>query len=90
LFVASCAIISALVTSTTVFLPNYLSGDIKTNSIQPVSACWHFLKRFGIFYKWFGIFCSLGHGNPASVLCLELCEQILQALQISRISTCRF
>ena len=34
----------------TVFLPNYTSGHIKTNSIQPVSAClalfeviWHFL-----------------------------------------------
>jgi len=37
--------------STTVFLPNYSSGNIKTNSIQPVSAClaffeaiWHFLQ----------------------------------------------
>jgi len=24
---------------------------------------WHFLKQFSIFYKWFGIFCSLGSGN---------------------------
>jgi len=39
LFVASYAIISALFMSTTVFLPNYLPGNIKTNSIQPVSAC---------------------------------------------------
>jgi len=30
---------------------------------------WHFLKRFGIFYKWFGIFCSLGPGNPDKQWC---------------------
>jgi len=49
LFVALYAIISAFFTSTIVFLPNYSSGNIKTNSIQPISAClaiveatWHF------------------------------------------------
>ena len=54
----SYAIMSTLFTSTTVLLANYSSGNIKTNSIQPVSAClaffemiWHFL------HKWFGIFC---------------------------------
>jgi len=47
-FVASYAIISNLFTSTTVFLLNYSSGIIKTNSIQLV---WHFLKRFGIFVQ---------------------------------------
>jgi len=49
--------ISALFTSTTVFLPNYSSGNIKTNSIQPVSAClaffeamWHFFASgFAVF-----------------------------------------
>ena len=61
----SYAITSTLFTSTTVFLANYSSGNIKTNSIQPVSAClacfemiWHF------FHKWFRIFCSLEPGNP--------------------------
>jgi len=44
-------------------LPNYSSGNVKANSIRPVSACLNFLKRFGIFYKWFGISCSLGPGN---------------------------
>jgi len=39
LFVAFYAVITALFTSTAVFLQNYLSGIIKTNSIQPVSAC---------------------------------------------------
>jgi len=50
-YVALYAIISALFTSTTVFLPNYSSGNIKTNSIPPVSTClafieaiWHFLQ----------------------------------------------
>jgi len=40
-----------LFTSITVFLPNYSSGNIKTKSIQPASACltsyeamWHFLQ----------------------------------------------
>jgi len=47
-----------LFSRTTVFLPSYSSGNIKTNSIQPVSACLAF------FYKWFGIFCSFGLGNP--------------------------
>jgi len=63
-FVALYAIISALVTSTTVFLPKCLSGDIKINSIQPVSAClaffeaiWHFLTSCLAFF-------SLGPGNP--------------------------
>jgi len=46
-----------------VFLPHYSSGNIKTNGIQPVSACLLFLKRFGIFCQWFGIFYSLGPGN---------------------------
>jgi len=49
LLVALNAIVNAFFTSTIVFLPNYLSGNIKTNSIQPISAClvfseaiWHF------------------------------------------------
>jgi len=68
LFVALYAIISALFTSTTACLPNYSSGNIKTNSIQPVSAClaifeaiWHFLQ-----VVWH--FCSLGPGNPACLV----------------------
>jgi len=58
LFVALYAIINTLFMSTTVFLPNYSSSNIKANSIQPVSA------YLAFFYKWFGIFCSLGPGNP--------------------------
>jgi len=38
LFVALYAIIKALFTSTTVFLPNYSSGNVKTDSIRPVFA----------------------------------------------------
>jgi len=60
LFVALYAIISRLVTCATVFLPNYLSGDIKTNSIQPVLAClaffegiWHFFTSgLAFFFTW--------------------------------------
>jgi len=37
----SYALFSTLFTSTTVFLPNYSSGNIRTDSIQPV---WHFLQ----------------------------------------------
>jgi len=43
-----------------VFLPNYSSGNFKTNSIQPVSAClaffetiWHFLQAVWHFlFTW--------------------------------------
>jgi len=60
LFIASYAIISNLFTSTTVFLRNCSSGNIKTNSIQPVSAClllfeaiWHFLQAVWHFlFTW--------------------------------------
>ena len=56
---------STLFTSTTVFLANYSSGNIKTNSIQPVSACLAFLEMiWHFFHKWFSIFCSLEPGNP--------------------------
>jgi len=51
LFVVLYAIISVFFASTIVFLPNNSSGNIKTNSIQPISACfaffeaiWHFLQ----------------------------------------------
>jgi len=43
-----------------VFLPNYSSGNIKTNSIKPVSAClavfeaiWHFFTSgLAFFVHW--------------------------------------
>jgi len=64
LFVALYAIISAFFTSTIVFLPNYSSGNIKTNSIQPISACLAFFEAIWHFFcKWFGIFCSFGAGK---------------------------
>jgi len=53
LFVALYAIFSALFTSTTAFLPNYSSGSISTNSIQPVSACLAFFEAICFFYKQF-------------------------------------
>jgi len=40
----------ALFTSTTVFLLNYSSGNIKTNSIQPVSACLAFFEAIWYFF----------------------------------------
>jgi len=60
LFIALYGIISALFTSITVFLPNYSSGNIKTNSIQPVSAClafyeasWHFFASgLAFLFTW--------------------------------------
>jgi len=42
--------ISALFTSTTMFLTNYSSGNIKTNSIQPVSACLAFFEAIWHFF----------------------------------------
>jgi len=73
LFVALYAIISAFITSTIVFLPNYSSGNIKTNDIQPISAClaffeaiWHFFVSGMAFLftwtwqPWIGLFqCTL-------------------------------
>jgi len=50
LFVASYAVISNLFTSTTVFLLNYSSGNIKTNSIQPVSVCLAFFEAIWHFF----------------------------------------
>jgi len=51
------AIISALFTKTTVFLSNYSSGNVKTNSVRPVSACltffeviWHFFTSDLAFF----------------------------------------
>jgi len=48
------------------FLPNYRSGNIKSKptAFSLFQLVWHFLKRFDLFYKWLGIFCSLGPGNP--------------------------
>ena len=46
----SYAIMSTLFTSTTVFLANYSSGNIKTNSIRLFQLVWHSLKWFGIFF----------------------------------------
>jgi len=37
---------------------------------------WHFLKRFGIFYEWFGIFCSLEPGNPKQEGCVKLLRKV--------------
>jgi len=37
--------------STTVFLPNYLSGNIKTNSVQPVSTCLKFFEAIWHFFR---------------------------------------
>ena len=63
----SYAIMSTLFTSTTVFLANYSSGIIKTNNIQPVSAClgffemiWHFFTSGLAFFV---------HLNLATLLC---------------------
>jgi len=65
LLVALYDIISALFTSTTVLLPNYSHGNIKINSIRPVSACLTFFEVIWHFcHKWFGIFCWLRPGNP--------------------------
>jgi len=33
-----------------VFLPNYSSGNIKTNSIQPISACLAFFEAIWHFF----------------------------------------
>jgi len=47
------------------FLPNYSSSNIK---IKQHLACFSlfgvFWSDLAFFYKWFGIFCSPGHGNP--------------------------
>ena len=55
MFGALYVIISTFFTSTTAFLPNYTSGNIKT--IQPVSAClvifkgiWHFFTSVLAFF----------------------------------------
>jgi len=50
LFVALYAIINALFTSTAVFLPSYSSGNVKTNSIQPVSVCLAFFEAIWHFF----------------------------------------
>jgi len=63
LFVALYAIISALFTSITVFLPNYSSGNTKTNSIQPV---WHLFASGLAFFV-------LGPGDPGKQMIA--CEQ---------------
>ena len=58
---------STLFTSTAVFSANYSSGNIKTNSIKPVSACLTFFEMIWHFcHKWFGIFVHL---NLATLLC---------------------
>jgi len=69
----SYAIMSTLFTSTTVFLANYSSGNIKANSIQPVSAClaffemiWHFFTSRMAFFV---------HLNLATLLCRPLTLQ---------------
>jgi len=36
----------------------------KPTAFSRFQLVWHFLKRFSVFYKWFGIFYSLGPGNP--------------------------
>jgi len=51
LFVAFYAVISALFTSTAIFLLNYSSGNIKTNSMQPVSACLPFFEAIWLFLQ---------------------------------------
>jgi len=48
--VALYATISALFTSTAVFMSNYSSGNIKTNSIQHVSACLAFFEAIWHFF----------------------------------------
>jgi len=50
LFVALYAKISVLFTSTAVFLPNYSSENVKTNSIRPVSACLAFFEAIWYFF----------------------------------------
>jgi len=67
--------------STTVFLPNYLSGNIKTNSIQPVSACLPFFEAICHF------FCSLGPGNPAGKAIAGLLASVVPLLCFSTRST---
>jgi len=44
--------------STAMFLPNY-SSISKPATFSLFQLVWHFLKRYGIFYKLFGILCSL-------------------------------
>jgi len=50
LFVALYAVISAVFISTTVSLSNYLTGNMKTNSIQRVSACLAFFEAIWQFF----------------------------------------
>jgi len=48
--VALYAIVSALFTSTAVFLPNYSPEYVKTNNIPPVSACLAFFEAIWHFF----------------------------------------
>ena len=64
------------------FLANYSSGNIKTNSIQPVSACLAFFEMiWHFFHKWLGIFCSLEPGNPV-VQTLHFADQSVKCICI--------
>jgi len=58
---------STLFTSTTVFLANYSSGNIKTNNIQPVSACLAFLEMIWHFFT--SGLAFFVHLNLATLLC---------------------
>ena len=63
----SYAIMSTLFTSTTVFLANYSSNNIETNSIQPVSDCLAFFEMISHFFT--SGLAFFVHLNLATLLC---------------------
>jgi len=71
-----------------VFLANYSCGNIKTNSIQPVSVSLAFFEMIWYFFhKWFGNFCSLEPGNPVvQTFHFALCRPICCAYMYSCLS----